>query len=98
MSPPARPRPPIRRRRTPHPRSSTTLTRAAKKSASGKVGVSENLRSSSASKDLSAMPVRLQAKRLCGRRQSRLEFIQTTFDMGFDRPKRRIQGRRRFGV
>ena len=32
------------------------------------------------------------------RRKSRPEFIQTTFDMGFDRSKWRIQGRRRLGV
>src|SRR5580704_5044674 len=88
---------PITNRRAAQPRSSRSSTRRVKRSASPIWGASAYIRSRRNSKLVSATDLPPLAA-VAIRRKSRPELIQTTFDMGFDRSKWRIQGGRRLGM
>src|SRR5665213_3019015 len=93
-----RPSPPISIRRSVQPRCRVSSTFSANRLESPSSGASANIRFSSRSKMRSAMAAGLLRIELAARRQAAPEFIQTTFDMGFDRSKWRIQGLRRLAM
>ena len=64
----------------------------------GSSGASAKRRSRRRSKSTSAIAPPPFKSVAIGRRQSRSELLQTTFDMGFDRSKRQVQGLRRLAV
>src|SRR6185369_4678719 len=97
-TPPTTPAAPISQRRAVQPASSRRSTRSANCAASGSSLASPKRRSRRRSKSTSAIAAPPFQSDAVGRRQSRSELIQTTFDMRFDRSKWQVQGIRRFLV